>query len=193
MTTEGGTMESKDHRMTLFADSTGVPNQPDPISVSCDASLDEVDAVLRLDFRAGLGSSGEEYAIMVSSDEVRALMAAIDVCADGGGNEDYAESLACVGARLQRVDGYLPPLPPASEQEDDFCILDLQAAEPDQLTFGQDVRVEVHSTTDAMGLNRVDLIGTRGALIDYVREHWGEEDADWYRGTIASMFKVGRA
>lgn len=63
-----------------------------------------------------------------------------------------------------------------------YLLTDLQACEPDELPRDGDVVVHLHDETDDMGFPSVDLESpTETALLDYVREHWGDEDPDWFR------------
>lgn len=58
----------------------------------------------------------------------------------------------------------------------------LQAVEPDALPAREGIIVEVDPDLDDMGFPRVDVVARdRDTLIAYVREHWGDDDADWFR------------
>ena len=58
----------------------------------------------------------------------------------------------------------------------------LQAVEPEALPAREGLVVEVDADPDDYGFPRVDVVARdRDVLIAYVREHWGDDDADWFR------------
>lgn len=58
----------------------------------------------------------------------------------------------------------------------------LQAVEPEALPAREGLLVEVNDDLDGQGFPRVDVVADdRDVLIEYVREHWGDDDADWFR------------
>lgn len=62
-----------------------------------------------------------------------------------------------------------------------YEVAHLQAVEPDELPRDQGVDVFVHADLDGMGFNTVTVSGPdRDALIEYVRDQWGDEDAAWF-------------
>lgn len=69
-----------------------------------------------------------------------------------------------------------------------FVVGHLQAAEPNALPSSDTIRVVRDPDLDDMGLARVSVhAATREAVIEYVREHWGDEDALWFE-----TYVVGR-
>lgn len=164
-----------------------IEGRKDPeIVLACDASLDEGNAIIRATFEAGLGSAGTEYFVQMDREEASALVSIADVCEDGGGDPAVAEAVARLRWRAVRVLNYC-------DNGSEYVIRDVQAAEPDQLTFGRGVCVTVHGETDSMGLNRVDLRGTKTALRLYLLKHWGDTDAEWLRDTLNNAEEIGRA
>jgi hypothetical protein len=69
----------------------------------------------------------------------------------------------------------------------------LQAAEPDALPAAEGILVEIVEDADEMGLPRVDVSGpSREAVLDYIRAHWGDEDADWFDEYVAGRISGPR-
>jgi hypothetical protein len=57
----------------------------------------------------------------------------------------------------------------------------LQAVEHEHLPTVDGIRVEVEPGLDDMGFHRVSVFGpSREAVIDYVRENWGDDDEEWF-------------
>jgi hypothetical protein len=63
-----------------------------------------------------------------------------------------------------------------------YEVAHLQAVEPDELPRDAGVDVFVHEELDGMGFNTVTLSAPdRDVLIEYVREQFGDEDAEWFQ------------
>ena len=74
-----------------------------------------------------------------------------------------------------------------------FMVDDLQAVEPDELPRDGEVEVSLADEKDSMGFDRVELRArTREALLEYVREHWGDGDAAWFETYVEDrVLEVG--
>lgn len=63
----------------------------------------------------------------------------------------------------------------------------LQAVEPEALPAREGLVVEVDADLDDYGFPRVDVVARdRDVLIEYVRWHWGDDDADWFRDYVVA-------
>lgn len=76
-----------------------------------------------------------------------------------------------------------------------YSVDDLQACEPESLPTeradANGILVELHSELDSMGFHRVTVSAyTEAALLDFIAEHWGTEDAEWYREHVAEAVEV---
>lgn len=68
-----------------------------------------------------------------------------------------------------------------------YMLTDLQACAVEDLPRDTGVEVIVHGDLDDMGMNTVDLEGSsRQALIEYVRDNWGDEDMHWFYEYVES-------
>lgn len=66
----------------------------------------------------------------------------------------------------------------------------IQAVEPDELPKRDGIRIIIEPELDGMGFNRVAVCGeSREAVLEYVREAWGDEDPDWFREWIADRIE----
>ena len=76
-----------------------------------------------------------------------------------------------------------------------YYVDDLQAAEPEALPDSPDangVEWTVLPGLDTMGLPRVMVAGpTRESVIAFVREHWSDDDAEWFQTYIVDRVRSG--
>jgi hypothetical protein len=73
----------------------------------------------------------------------------------------------------------------------EYRVAHLQAADVESLPPAAGIRIEVEPELDEMRLHRVAVIGsTREILIDYIREHWGDEDEDWFRQYVRERVEL---
>lgn len=71
-----------------------------------------------------------------------------------------------------------------------FMVDDLQACEPDALTKQDGISVEITEQSDSMGFPRVAVKGdSREAIIDYVRENWGDDDTEWFADQVCDRIE----
>lgn len=76
------------------------------------------------------------------------------------------------------------PTPKEDEMSTDYpwFVDDLQAVEPGALSPQPGIKVSLHPEKDSMEFDRATVSGpTREAVVEYVRLHWGDEDADWFK------------
>lgn len=87
---------------------------------------------------------------------------------------------------------------PVHEPDDGawFVLLDLEAVQPETLEFGEGVEVTVHAGRREHVSSRacsVDLASeNRHALIAYVKEHWGDEDPEWFATYVVARIACVR-
>lgn len=68
-----------------------------------------------------------------------------------------------------------------------YGVSDLQITDWDDLPNVAGIEVVLDPEIDSMHLQRAQVIGpTREAVIEYVRENWGEEDPDWFRDYVVA-------
>jgi hypothetical protein len=71
-----------------------------------------------------------------------------------------------------------------------FTVDYLQAVEPDFLGKPAGIVVTLDEELDSQGFNRVTVEGpTREAVIEYVRENWGDDDADWFQEYVVDRVR----
>jgi hypothetical protein len=71
-----------------------------------------------------------------------------------------------------------------------FLLTYLQCVEVETLPTDGPVVVDVERDRDDFGFPRVDLLcGDRDELIAYVREHWGEEDPEWFQTYVVERIE----
>ena len=71
-----------------------------------------------------------------------------------------------------------------------YFVDDLQAADLEGLPAEDGVRVSVALGFDSMGLPRVEVEGpTPEAVLAYVRQGWGEDDADWFAEHVVARLQ----
>lgn len=97
-------------------------------------------------------------------------------------------SCRCGATAVMQSDGTLVPTATTV-----YFVDDIQAVEPDELPKPpKGVEVDVAEDLDSMGFPRVTVYGpTREAVIEYVREGWGDDDADWFQTYIVDRVQEG--
>jgi hypothetical protein len=72
-----------------------------------------------------------------------------------------------------------------------YRVTDLQACEPESLTFAMDIRV-TREGIDSMGFDRVTVEGpSREAVENYVRDNWGDdnETGGWFSEYVVARIE----
>lgn len=92
--------------LRTFATNEGVQPEGELVTLACDRSLDEGEAVIRATFDPTIGSTGREFFVQVDPTEADVLLALIEVAGDCGGDKDAAEVVERFRERLERVRTY---------------------------------------------------------------------------------------
>lgn len=70
-----------------------------------------------------------------------------------------------------------------------YTVSYLQACEVEEILAPNDdgVRVEIMEERDDMGFPRVYVVApTRETLLEFIREHWGDDDDEWFNDYVVS-------
>lgn len=74
-----------------------------------------------------------------------------------------------------------------------YAVDALQACEPEELGHRHGITVTISDELDSMGFQSATIEGpTAEAVVEYVREHWGDEDGEWFdEYVVARVREVG--